>query len=61
MLGLFLLDVLGDLRSYAVILFFAQCFRDGFLPIKINYDDQNVEVWKRNVQCHELTFFACNA
>ena len=37
------------------ILFFAKCFRDGFLPIK-NYHDQNVEIWRRNVQSHELTF-----
>ena len=32
-----------------------------FCQWKINYDDQNVEIWRRNVQCHELTFFACNA
>ena len=36
------------------ILFFAKCFDDGFLPIK-NYDDQNIEIWRCNVQCHELT------
>ena len=27
-----------------------------FANKKVNYDDQNVEIWRRNVQCHELTF-----
>ena len=28
-----------------------------FANKKINYDDQNVEIWRRSVQCrHELTF-----
>ena len=45
-----------NLTKLNKIVFFAKCFRDVFLPIKINYDDQNVEIWRRNVQCHELTF-----
>ena len=48
--------VLFTILPCRVILFFAKCFRDGSLPIKINYDDQNVEIWRHNVQCHELTF-----
>ena len=27
-----------------------------FSQWKINYDDQNVEIWRCNVQCHEVTF-----
>ena len=29
----------------------------GFLPIKKNnYYAQNIEIWRRNVECHDLTF-----
>ena len=40
---------------------FKNVFAMVFCQYKINYDDQNVEIWRRNVQCYELTFFACNA
>ena len=38
------------------LFFFSKCFRDGFLPIKNIYHAQNVEIWRRNVECHDLTF-----
>ena len=37
------------------VLFFSNCFHDGFLPIKlINYHTQNVEMWRCNIECHDL-------
>ena len=32
---------------------FSRCF---FANKKINYHAQNVEIWRRNVECHDLTF-----
>ena len=38
-----------------LLLFFSKCFRDGFLPIQ-NYHPQNIEIWRRNLESHDLTF-----
>ena len=32
-------------------------FSGCFLPLKINYHAQNVEMWKRNIECHDVTFW----
>ena len=39
-----------------LILFSSKCFRDGFSPVKNYHHAQNVEIWRRNVECHDLTF-----
>ena len=45
----------GFIAVLAIVLFkmFSQCF---FANKKINYHAQDVEIWRRNVECHDLTF-----
>ena len=54
--------VLVKIKLQYVTLYYCSvqnAFAMVFLPIKINYHDQNFEIWRHNVECHGL-IFACN-
>ena len=42
-----------------VILFFSKCIRHVFMPIRNNYHAQNIEIWRPNIESHDL-ISACN-
>ena len=44
------------LPIYYSVLVFSKCFRDGFLQINNQLSAQNVEIWRHNVECHDLIF-----
>ena len=42
--------------TLAAIVLFKMFSRWFFANKKINYHAHNVEIWRRNVKCHNLTF-----
>ena len=45
------------MSRHSLLLFFAKCFRDGFLPItKLIITLRTSKFRRRDVECHDLTF-----